>query len=428
MTRCLLFFIAACVASAPGRARAIDIVLDYTLDEQNWNWFSGTITGLERRAALDAAAGFLSAILTDEDWAAVSIDSPTLGLTDLFQSSIKGLDGLSVNGTAESDGAGYSYNLPISNRSTVGPNEFVVYVTAFAFDNRSTAHAKASANGVARRNAAGEAGVEFNTWGGDVLFDLSDTWYSGQNPGIDPTDNYGVQDPDKTPASDITTDNWDFSTSTFTWKGYDLERTDTAADGRLDLYATALHELVHTLGVTTANLPIYVGTNAQGALIGENVTAAYGGPVPASGGHLAENVESFVWGSDGIVSEALLDPNSLRGVRKYLTEIDAALLRDLGYTVASGFTTTPPGDYNDDGVVDAADYTVWRDGGSPDDSVEGYNVWAANYGASATTSTAAVPEPRAILLATLGCVWLLDRRLLRGIRDGAVRSEGVTLS
>ena len=103
------------------------------------------------------------------------------------------------------------------------------------------------------------------------------------------------------------------------------EKTDPAADGRLDLYATALHELVHTLGMTTANVPIYIGTNAQGELIGENVTAVYGGPVPASGGHVAQNVESVVWGSDGIVSEALLDPNSLRGVRKYLTELDAAL-------------------------------------------------------------------------------------------------------
>ncbi|QDV75426.1 hypothetical protein [Botrimarina mediterranea] len=416
MIRRFLMLVVAGVALAPGRASAIDIVLDYTLDEQNWNWFSGTAAGLERRAALDAAAGFLSAILTDDDWDAVAIDSTAIGLYDLFQSSINGFDGLPVSGTAESDGAGYSYNLPISNRSTVGANEFVVYVTAFAFDNRSTAHAKASANGAARRNAAGAAGAEFSTWGGDVLFDLSDTWYAGQNPGIDPTDDYGVQDPDKTPASDITTDNWDFSTSSFTWKGYDLEKTDPAADGRLDLYATALHELVHTLGMTTANVPIYIGTNAQGELIGENVTAVYGGPVPASGGHVAQNVESVVWGSDGIVSEALLDPNSLRGVRKYLTELDAALLRDLGYTVATGFATPLPGDYNDDGLVDAADYTVWRDGGSPDDSVEGYNVWAGNYGATAPASRAsaegsAVPEPGAIvLLGSLLTLTALERR------------------
>jgi hypothetical protein len=401
------------IAAAP--ARAIEIVLDYTLDEQNWNWFSGTGAGLERRAALDAAAGFLSAILTDDDWDAVAIDSTTIGLSDLFQSSINGLDGVPVAGTAESDGAGYYYNLPITNRSTVAANEFVVYVSAFAFDTRSTGHAKAGPSGAARRNAAGESGAAYNTWGGDVQFDLSESWYAGQNPGIDPTDDYGYQDPNKNPATDISTDDWDFSTSTFTWKGFELDRIDPLANGKFDLYATSLHELIHALGMTTANVPIYIGTNAQGALIGENVTSVYGGPVPASGGHVAENIESVVWGSDGYVSEALLDPNALRGNRKYLTELDAALLRDLGYDVATSFPTgSAPGDYNADGVVDAADYTVWRDGGAPDDSVEGYNVWSANYGGSAPLDGSAVPEPGAGLLAAIAVLRMLDWR--RGSR------------
>lgn len=78
------------------------------------------------------------------------------------------------------------------------------------------------------------------------------------------------------------------------------------------------------------------------------------------------------------------------------------------------------GDYNSDGVVDAADYTVWRsqqgqvggglsadgtgdDGlGIPDGDVDefDYNFWRANYGASnsASASAAAVPEPSSVLL------------------------------
>lgn len=67
---------------------------------------------------------------------------------------------------------------------------------------------------------------------------------------------------------------------------------------------------------------------------------------------------------------------------------------------------TLPGDYNADGVVDAADYTVWRDGGSPDSSIEGYNVWVANYGASASASGSAVPEPTAMGLVVLASAWL----------------------
>jgi hypothetical protein len=67
-------------------------------------------------------------------------------------------------------------------------------------------------------------------------------------------------------------------------------------------------------------------------------------------------------------------------------------------------TATPDGDYNEDGTVDAADYTVWRDGGSPDDSITGYNLWKANFGSSGSGSTAAVPEPSGLLLVVIACI------------------------
>jgi Concanavalin A-like lectin/glucanases superfamily len=71
-------------------------------------------------------------------------------------------------------------------------------------------------------------------------------------------------------------------------------------------------------------------------------------------------------------------------------------------------TAAPPvlaGDYNDDGVVDAADYTSWRDnlGGSsiPNETVslgvvdqEDYDEWKAHFGAGGgAASQASVPEP-----------------------------------
>jgi hypothetical protein len=74
------------------------------------------------------------------------------------------------------------------------------------------------------------------------------------------------------------------------------------------------------------------------------------------------------------------------------------------------------GDYNSDGSVDAADYTVWRDAsgqpaaipgegadGNGDGVVDGadYALWATNYGLSLPeASPAAVPEPAAALLVT----------------------------
>jgi hypothetical protein len=53
----------------------------------------------------------------------------------------------------------------------------------------------------------------------------------------------------------------------------------------------------------------------------------------------------------------------------------------------------PPGDYNGDSTVDAADYVVWRKNGGPQQE---YETWRANFGATASggaVSNATVPEP-----------------------------------
>ena len=87
-----------------------------------------------------------------------------------------------------------------------------------------------------------------------------------------------------------------------------------------------------------------------------------------------------------------------------------------------------PGDYNDDGTVNAADYTVWRnsfgqigsglaadgDGNGKIDDGD-YVVWRLFFGESAggsgASGTVAVPEPSssALLLALFVC-GLLRRR------------------
>jgi hypothetical protein len=75
------------------------------------------------------------------------------------------------------------------------------------------------------------------------------------------------------------------------------------------------------------------------------------------------------------------------------------------------------GDYNNDHVVDAADYTVWRDNlGTttelPNDLIGGeidteqYDQWKQNFGTSnlGAGSVAAVPEPTSAMMGTLGLV------------------------
>lgn len=56
------------------------------------------------------------------------------------------------------------------------------------------------------------------------------------------------------------------------------------------------------------------------------------------------------------------------------------------------------GDFNADGIVDAADYTTWRDGLGTRYDQSDYQRWADNYGASFATRSAAVPEPAGALL------------------------------
>lgn len=67
-----------------------------------------------------------------------------------------------------------------------------------------------------------------------------------------------------------------------------------------------------------------------------------------------------------------------------------------------------PGDFNDDGRVDAADYTVWRDGLGGDYTANDYETWQSHFGqpngggAHSASPAAAVPEPAGIALASCG--------------------------
>src|SRR5690606_35247156 len=83
-----------------------------------------------------------------------------------------------------------------------------------------------------------------------------------------------------------------------------------------------------------------------------------------------------------------------------------------------------PGDYNLDGVVDAADYTVWKTAfgatsstssllpgdGNGDGMVDAadYTIWRNNLGALSSaqlaTTPASVPEPSNLLLALVAAV------------------------
>lgn len=103
------------------------------------------------------------------------------------------------------------------------------------------------------------------------------------------------------------------------------------------------------------------------------------------------------------------------------TQFGAQLARLYGLSPA--FTVPLGGDFNDDGTVGIADYTVWRDnlGASNEDTLNGngsfsgrvdqtdYELWRQNFGmslpgaAAASLNTASVPEPATVVLLFTMC-------------------------
>lgn len=119
-----------------------------------------------------------------------------------------------------------------------------------------------------------------------------------------------------------------------------------------------------------------------------------------------------------------------------LTRVTNITSRPRIYSFSVSGTSILLGDFNDDGVVDAADYTVWRDNlnssaaalngnGSNDPSglvvQADYDLWKATYeanGASGPAGSASVPEPAAC--------WMLAAATVCGIA-GRKRTREVVL-
>lgn len=134
------------------------------------------------------------------------------------------------------------------------------------------------------------------------------------------------------------------------------------------------------------------------------------------------------------INDAFTVLTAVAGINGIFGEIDlsgAKLDEGLGWEVLYGSTDVQlavvelpallAGDYNNDGIVDAADYTVWRDSlgtpiSLPNDPTPGavtqsdYDVWKLNFGATQAAASVAAPEPTSALLLSVGLAAIGCRR------------------
>ena len=151
----------------------------------------------------------------------------------------------------------------------------------------------------------------------------------------------------------------------------------------------------------------------------------------------------YINGKPQVAGQILLNPADVNPTHNYLGKsqwpdplyhgmIDDLQIYDYALDSMQIANLVHPGDFNHDGVVDAADYTVWRDGLGSTYGQADYEIWKTNFGKTAGSgasafAAASIPEPATILLVFLGYVgvtfWTLIR-LHRTVSGGSKNVAG----
>jgi hypothetical protein len=388
--------------TAGGTSHAINIVLEY----QAGTLFHSNLDVVAKNS-IQAAASDLSAAITS------SLNAIN---TDVY---------VGTNGQTE---ASFDMKYNVSNPSAAGQSEIS---TATIIANTVTIRVGAKSLSGSTLGVGGPNGLGFDVGlsgfpsqfvgaVGDVEPDIENAYKRGGGPiigtlagnlewdgfvanySIDYGISYGSLSFDKDSSNETTLNNyWHFN------------HTTPVAVGKNDLYSVALHEMLHAIGIGVSSSwtsRVSGGVNWTGP----EVAALYGsGTGLVSSGHITEGITSTRI-SDGAPQEVVMDPTITQGTRKYLTALDLAFLRDIGYSTIIP-TIFSPADFNEDGDVDGADLLTWRNAygsnANGDTDADGdtdgrdFLVWQREFtGSGPLSAGTAIPEPG---LATLAITALL---------------------
>ncbi len=371
-------------------AEAVTVRIDYLYDTSHFFGSGnpqGEAAGLQARATLDAAAAFYSGILADT-FSAIQTPPPFAG---------------AFGGKVHWDWEMYFPNPSTGNAADAPPNQYIPTDEYVVFVGARDLPGTALGNGI-----PGTSGVSQSQQGTlttaeqaqvaqiHIAFDES-VRHRGESSGFA---------------------NWGGALAIDSAANWQLDHTMPPAIGQSDLSTVAMHELAHVLGFGAS--AAWDAWRSGTTFVGPAAMSTFhqNGPVP-----LASALDRSHWNLSDTGSvvyggktsqQALMSPALPPGNRRFLTKLDAAALVDIGWEI--DLTDLLPGDYNHNGLVDSADYTIWRStmGSMSDLRADGdktgasaylidqadYVVWKTAFGQSSSGGIAAangvsanVPEP-----------------------------------
>lgn len=178
------------------------------------------------------------------------------------------------------------------------------------------------------------------------------------------------------------------------------------------------HDGLLTFQITSLGSSSQTALSVQGLeALNASVGAAGGAWTHASGSKGTSWISNYIFAPSSYTMDVVIGSAGTPGTYPITTMFVGDGPR--GTSKSFNLTITPagvPGDYNGNGVVDAADYVLWRNGGPLQNEVDtagtvnaaDYTAWRARFGniagSGVSYSITAVPEPSSMLLVLLSVV------------------------